>query len=231
MRSAPFRGGKLLVAQGRAKDDHPHGNLGALHAAYALLEELGFSFLHPLAPLAPEALVVPDTITRTSAPRWKKRAIHLHTQHPLELTDMLQGFGPRGPEDDAGWERSLEEWDRFLEWCVANGQNGVEWFLLWAKTWEDFADSPKRLGRLVQLVQRAHAFGLDVGIDAPIAFAQQHAFRLLRTQRDTDLPGELAEIRSRLDWLMGARFDFVGVEAGTSEFTHPEPARMLVWMN
>lgn len=231
VRSAPFRGAKLLVAQGRPKEDHPHGNLGALHAAYALLEELGFSFLHPLAPLAPGALVVPESIAKVSSPRWKKRAMHLHTQHPLELTDLLQGFGPNGTSDEAAWARGLDEWDRFLEWCVANGQNGVEWFLLWAKSWQDFADSPARLGRLAMLVERAHAFGLDAGIDAPIAFAQQHAFRLLRTERPNDLAGELAEIDARLDWLMQAKFDFVGVEAGTSEFTAPAPDRMLAWMN
>lgn len=229
VRSAPFRGGKLLVAHGNAKAEHPHGNLGALHASYTLLEALGFSFLHPLAPVVPAGLVVPDVVATVSAPRWKERAIHLHTQHPLELTDMLQGFGPAGPGDEAGWEKSLVEWDRFLEWCVANGQNGVEWFLLWSKTWESFADSPARLGRLAILVDRAHAFGLDAGIDAPIAFAQQHAFRLLRKQGD--LGEELAEIRTRLDWLMSAKLDFLGIESGTSEFTHPEPARMLAWMN
>jgi hypothetical protein len=230
IRSGRHRGGMLLVAHGNPKAEHPHGNGGALHGAYALLEELGFAFLHPLAPTLPPTLVVPTAaIDRTSAPRWKKRAIHLHTQHPLELTSMLEGFGPGGADDEAGFTRSLAEWDRFLEWAVANGQNGVEWFLLWADSWKDFADSPVRIARLRRLVDRAHAYGLDAGIDAPIAFAQQHAFRLLRAQGD--LAAELTEIRASLDWLMGARWDFLGIEAGTSEFTHPTPDRMLAWMN
>jgi hypothetical protein len=230
IRSGTYRGATLLVAHGNPKADRPHGNLGALHGAYVLLEELGFAFLHPLAPTLPDRLVVPSVaIDRTSAPRWKTRRIHLHTQHPLELTNMLEGFGPGGADDEAGFTSSLVEWDRFLEWAVANGENGVEWFLLWADSWKDFADSPARVARLARLVDRAHAFGIDAGIDAPIAFAQQHSFRLLRTQGDP--AAELAEIRARLDWLMGARWDFLGIEAGTSEFTHPTPDRMLAWMN
>ncbi|MCA9262132.1 MAG: hypothetical protein KDA61_23100, partial [Planctomycetales bacterium] len=153
----------------------------------------------------------------------------MHTQHPLELTELLQGFGKVGFEDQAGFDAMLDEWDRFLEWEVANGQNGVEWILLWAKSYEAFADSPLRIHRLATLTAHAHAFGIAAGIDAPIAFNQQHSFRLLR--KTGDLEVELAEIRQRIDWLMGTDFDFLGTESGTSEFTHPEPDRMLAWMN
>lgn len=231
VKSAPFRGGTLLAARGKNKIDRPtEWNLGALHGAYAILEELGFAFLHPLAPTVPEKLRMPTAaIDRDASPRWKTRAIHLHTMHPIELTEMLQGFGPGGPSDGPGFEKSLDEWDRYLEWLVANGQNGVEWYLLWAREWATFADSPDRIARLRTLVDRGHDFGVAVGIDAPIAFQQQHSYRLLRTQGE--LAAELAEIRTRLDWLMTARFDFVGIEAGTSEFTHPKPERMLAWMN
>jgi hypothetical protein len=220
----------LLAADGKPAKHHPHGNLGALHGAYALLEELGFAFLHPLAPVVPKPLHLPSgSIDRKEAPRWDDREIHLHTMHPLELTELLQGFGTTGPEDAAGFEAMLPEWDRFLEWSIANGQNGVEWFLLWAESWSAFADSDVRLGRLTKLVERAHAYSISVGIDAPIAFAQQHSFRLLRKQGD--LADELSEIRTRLDWLAKAGWDFYGIEAGTSEFTAPDPARMLAWMN
>ncbi|KAG5189441.1 hypothetical protein JKP88DRAFT_301763, partial [Tribonema minus] len=66
---------------------------GAIAAAYAALEELGFAFFHPLQPLRPEALSVPLSLgTRLESPRWHYRGFHVHTQHPLELTDVLQGF-------------------------------------------------------------------------------------------------------------------------------------------
>ena len=216
----------LLVADGAPAKDRPHGNLGALHGAYALLEELGYGFLHPLAPLIPKTLRVPSvSIDIKEAPRWDVRRLHIHTQHPLELTEMLQGF----PEDQRAFDAQLDEWDRFLEWCVANGENGVEWFLLWAESYKAFADSDTRIGHLAELVERAHRFGLAAGIDAPIAFQQQHSFRLLRNQGE--LKDELYEIDARLDWLDRASWDFYGIEAGTSEFTHPDPAKMLAWEN
>jgi len=230
VRSGKHGSATVLAADGAPAKSHPHGNLGAYHGAYALLEELGFAFLHPLAPVVPKPLRLPTApIDQKAAPRWDTREIHLHTQHPLELTELLQGFGEEGPEDARGFERMLPEWDRFLEWSVANGQNGVEWFLLWAKSFESFADSDLRIDRLRQLVDRAHAFGISAGIDAPIAFAQQHSFRLLRQQGE--LENELGEIRMRLDWLARAGWDFYGIESGTSEFTAPAPDRMLAWMN
>jgi hypothetical protein len=222
--------GMLVVGTGSPRKRHPHGNLGVHHAAYAILEEMGFAFLHPLAPSPPVATTVPrDGLDLREVPRWTERTMHIHTMHPLELTDLLQGWGPLGPEDATGFEKQLPEWDRFLEWCVANRQSAVEWFLLYADSWKSFADSPVRIERLKRLVDRAHAFGIDAGLDVPIAFAQQHAFRLLRTQGT--LESELAEIDKNLDFVMGSGIDFLGTEAGTSEFTHPDPARMLAWMN
>src|SRR5262249_26054538 len=152
------------VADGRARDPkdmraHEKGiNLGALHAGYAALEAVGFAFLHPLAPTIPGEIALPRAgVEIVSSPRWAKRGIHLHTQHPLELTDMLQGFGPAGPSDGGGFTKSLDEWDRYMDWLLANGQNGVEWFLLWADAYKDFADSDERVTRLAALVERAHA--------------------------------------------------------------------------
>lgn len=223
--------GTLLVADGRPAEEHAHGNLGLHHGIYAALEQLGFAFLHPLAPTRPQGIAIPlPTLDLTESPRWKERTIHLHTQHPLELTELLQGWGPGGPNDAAGWAAMKPEWDSFLEWLVANRQNGAEWFLLWADSWSAFADSTTRITRIKELVDRGHAFGLAIGLDAPIAFGQQHSYRLLRTSGGT-LAAELAEIRGRLDYVLGAGFDFLGIESGTSEFTAPQPDRMLAWMN
>jgi hypothetical protein len=76
-------------------DDSPHRHLvntGAVTAAYAALEELGFAFFHPLQPISPVLLKQPEDLHREESPRWHYRGFHVHTQHPLELTDVLQGF-------------------------------------------------------------------------------------------------------------------------------------------
>jgi hypothetical protein len=105
---------------------------GAITASYAALEALGFAFLHPLEPYVPPILSLHATCKEASAlgdksgsgsgsgggcdskacttcpldrieqPTWPERAFHIHTQHPLELTEVLQGhdipqFGQHGP--------------------------------------------------------------------------------------------------------------------------------------
>ncbi len=200
---------------------------GASFGAYALLEELGFAFLHPLAPVRPSAL--PEewpALDVTRAPRWPVRNLHVHTMHPLELTELLNGWPI---DDEAAWAAMLPEWDRFLEWLLANGDNEVEWVLLEATSWSDYAASDERQRRLRVLVDRVHAFGLRAGADVPIALVQQHTFRLL--QEEGELDDELTQLRARIDWLMAAGFDFLSTENGSTEFTHPEPARMLQWMD
>ncbi|ORY15656.1 hypothetical protein BCR33DRAFT_731394 [Rhizoclosmatium globosum] len=200
-----------------------HGNRGLAYGVYAALEELGFAFLHPLAPSIPPAVGL-----RTLN---KFRAIHYHTQHPLELTPFLQGFGPKGVDDQIGWESQIPEFASFCEWLVANKQNGVEWPLLEGSTWMDWARSDVRIERLKRIVDVGHSYGIMIGVDVPIAFAQQHSFRLTKTGNGDNLEAEVKEIQSSLDWVMRAGFDFLGTESGTSEFTHTSPETMINWMN
>eukprot|EP01040_Poterioochromonas_malhamensis_P008893 gene8893-9630_t len=86
-------------------------NYGAIAGSYAVLELLGFAFLHPLEPYYPPELRFSrntdfnnrSEIVFLETPYWPQRAFHLHTQHPLELTEVLQGhdipqFGKHGAE-------------------------------------------------------------------------------------------------------------------------------------
>jgi hypothetical protein len=123
----------------------------------------------------------------------------------------------------------LKEWDLFGEWMIAHRQNQVEWVLLADKTHLTFNDSPERIERLKKLVEMSHAWGLLTGIDVGVIFEQQNMWRLLRTV-STDQADSI-EIRSRIRYLMGADFDFMTAEMGSSEFTSPTDTKMLFWMN
>jgi hypothetical protein len=112
---------------------------------------------------------------------------------------------------------------------LANKLNRVQWALLWDRRWADFSESSLRHRRLAEIVDMAHRYGIEVGIDAPITFRQQNAFRLLR--RRGQLEDERREIAERVDWLMSLGLDFLALEIGDSEFTHPSAKRTLAWLD
>jgi len=78
-------------------------------------------------------------------------------------------------------------------------------------------------------VRRPHAWGLLTGIDVGVIFEQQNMWRLLRNVSTDD--ADSLEIRQRASWLMGAGWDFMTAEMGSSEFTSPTDTKMLFWMN
>jgi hypothetical protein len=219
-----------IGVDGKATARAGAADVGALYGAYALLEMLGFGFLHPLEPTPPLALAEEaPAVDRATSPRWPQRGLQLHTMHPLELTDMLQGWGPGGPEDKTGWEASLSQWDAFLEWMLANGQNRVHWVWLASDEWAEFAGSDERIERIERLVARAHAFGIEVGLDVPLRLQQQNAARLIQTSGS--LADETRQIERGVDYVMRAGFDYLVTESGTTEFTAPDDRRMLAWMD
>ncbi len=222
VRTGDVAGTRAIAAAG--------ATVGSAYGAYAALEHLGFAFLHPLEPTVPSSLDVGfEDLDATETPRWPIRGLQIHTMHPLELTNLLEGWGPNEPEDEAGFEAMLPDWDRALEWAVANRQNRLQWVLLWAESWGDFGDSEERQSRLLALTTRAHEFAIEVGIDTPLRQQQQQSFRLIR--EDGTLEEELAQIRARVDWLMGAGFDYMTTEMGSTEFTSTDDTRTVAWMD
>lgn len=232
MRSGVVDGVPVLAVVGAEDGAGGHARAGTTrrgtaYGAYAALETMGFAFMHPLAPTVPARLPqAPPLLDEADAPRWPLRGQHLHTQHPTELVHVLNGWGPAGPEDEAGWRGLLGEWDRTCEWMLANRQNFVEWMLLEGREWREFARSARRQARLAELVRMGQAWGLQVGIDVPVALAQQNAWRLITTPGD-----EEQQLREGVDWLMVAGFDVVTTELGFSEFHSPDERQMVAWLS
>lgn len=63
---------------------------GRIFGALNLLENLGFSFFHPLFPTPPKMLNENTTFgsVKISKPYWPIRGAHYHSEHPLDLTEV-----------------------------------------------------------------------------------------------------------------------------------------------
>ena len=203
---------------------------GAVYGCYAALEQIGFAFLQPLSLTWPTQVDFTAAYNTSSSPQWPVRGWHIHTQHPLELTDLLTGFAIyiNGTETES-WESMLWGWSSFLEWAVASHLNEVEWLLLWAKDWEAYALSPERQARFTILTEMCHNWTIRAGADCAVAEQQQHAFALINSSiSDAE---NIASIYYRINWVFDAGFDFLSTENGFSEFTHPSCEKMLQWIN
>lgn len=212
---------------------------GVGYGAYAVLQDMGFRFLHPLKPQG-DALTLDlnrlEKISRTEEPRWDVRAVHLHTMHPLELTNVLNGWGLSGPGDKASWEQLLPYWSNYLEWMTAHKQNEVEWMLLWSPPAGDFNQSGERQARLQRVTAMAKAWGVDVGAVTPVRFVQQNGWTLLRNHAARKgKPGEeaqnIAEITGNINWLVRCGFTAIGGELGEGEFSSAPAANTLQELN
>jgi hypothetical protein len=168
-----------------------------------------------------------------SEPKYHFRAHHIHTEHPLEMTDMLNGFGERMSQtDQQSFDKNVDtDWESFLEWMLANTQNNVEWVILASPKWKNFSDSALRQQRFKTIVDRAHEFGINVGLDAAMSMKQQNAWTLLRDMSDSNYTRIMLEVQSRIDYIMQCGFDYVTTEMGTTEFTSGDVNLQLRIMN
>lgn len=172
---------------------------GAVVGTYAVLELLGFAFLHPMDPIIAstvnylvyrgDKLGNLDNIDIIEAPYWPMRTWHIHTQHPLEFTEVLNGFDIPMITSDAdksvdsytnegdeyrclphahceSWDSMFESLDGLFEWLVANKQNRVEVLLLGSPKWDiinNLTTGSIRQQRLKAINQLCHDFGLIIG--------------------------------------------------------------------
>lgn len=202
---------------------------GLTYSAYHVLEQVfGFAFLHPLQtttrPVDVRTQAANFTTPVTETPEREFRAYHLHSQHPIENSELLNGFSTF--PDTAGWEAQLGEWISYMEWIVAQKLNRVEWYLLYSNLYADYADSPERQQYLSQLVDIGHQFGLIIGINIPMALVQEHAWSLVRSKSNP-----IEQIHEHLEYISACGFDFMTTLLGSTEFSHGSATEMLAWLN
>lgn len=173
---------------------------------YGLLQEvLDFNFYHPRQTRFPDLKHWPlkSFLDYGSQPRFNKMGFHLHTQHPLELTEALLD------ENFPGGEERVKE---YIDWLARNRQNYFEFCLLETinrKTWPAYA---------ARWVKYAKDRGIIPGLDLSLHMKQQVAFKLYRNPPKSFRSKE-KQIEKRIGELSQAGWKVFNMEFSQTEFS------------
>lgn len=179
------------------------------------MHNLGFFFPHPRKQISPSSI---DDILKnigkswTWQPQFVVRGFHLHTEHPNEwVKGFLQG------DENVSTD--------YVRWLARNQQNVFEVVLLRSVSKEDTANSLRVPFAL------AHSFKMRVGISVSIEFQQQKSAHLAtpvlvvdKLFPQLDMAVKENEIHANLKQYTETfpiAFDFMSIDLGTTEFSHP----------
>ncbi len=180
--------------------------IGVSYGLYGLLQEqLWFGFYHPKKTLLPTLDYWPLTeeFVWSARPRFDKKGFHVHTMHPLELTEPL--LNPDCPN-------GLAQIKEYVDWLVRNQQNYFEFNLL------ENEDLQRWLTYIQPAVAYAHERGVLVGIDISLHMTQQKAFKLYQ-KFPASFKRHKKQIAQRLETLFQVPWDVIAMEGSTTEFT------------
>jgi len=187
--------------------------VGAMYGAYHMAQLLGARWYHPeeqaFVPYTGDALPI---VEGDQKPSFERRGFHHHTQHPIIASDVLLRPG------DAAFR---EYASKLIRYQARNRSNTLSWHML--KTMDLDSWAPY----MADIAAEAADYGVQVGCVTSFADQQQNNFKLIQ---DPNQPAD-AQITSNLDTILDAGLSFIAFQIGTSEFTKPEDAEVISWMN
>ncbi len=199
---------------------------GVSFGLYGLLQEkLGFAFYHPRETYIPNhgsRWPIETILYWEAKPVFDKKGFHLHTQHPLELTEPLLD------QDFPGALNSVKE---YINWLVRNGQNYFEFCLL------ENIDRKKWPTHAKAFVDYAHSRGILVGVDFSLHMIQQKTFQMYLSPTQS-LQSKEKQVLKNLEWLMQIDWDLLNMEFASAEFVGGNRSKkealrlkMIAWLS
>lgn len=170
---------------------------------YGFLETvLGFRFYHPREYSIQENLI--ENIQEfSSKPVFKYRGFHLHTMHPLELTeDFMNDARPN----------ALRNIFQYIDWLARNGQNYFEFNVL------ESINTDSWIAHAQQISSYAHQRGIECGLDLSLSMLQQKAYQLYESA-PFKFESAKAQLIRNTEYMAQAGFDVWNVELSATEFT------------
>ncbi|HET6515690.1 MAG TPA: hypothetical protein VFG09_11070 [Thermodesulfovibrionales bacterium] len=177
---------------------------GISFGLYGLLQErLGFKFYHPRRTLIPshKQWPLPAVFGWKAVPRFDKKGFHIHTEHPIELTEQLH---------NPDYPGALADLKEYADWLVRNQQNVMQFYLLRG------IDRERWIRHAGEFVDYAHRRGLLIGVEFSLSSLQQQAFQTIKLLRF--LPSHRQQIDETLSWLFRVKWDFVTVDFTMGEY-------------
>ena len=195
---------------------------GAMYGLYDIVGEMGARYHHPeethFPASNPEATLPWDYDGSAEVPSFELRGFHEHTQHPTPMSDYYL-------RPEAEFRPYVS---RYLKWMARNRQNAASWHMLKTvdiETWGPYIED---------VIDEAHGLGIKVGMVTSFVDEQQNNFKIITPERvdgNGDILADEEQIEQVLTQLHGLGFDFFSFQIGSSEFTKPEDARVLTWLN
>ncbi|MDP8256527.1 MAG: hypothetical protein P9M14_12325 [Candidatus Alcyoniella australis] len=188
-------------------------SIGTAYGLYELLERIGLRFFHPEQSYVPpvDLLAWPPTLDEQQSPSMERRGFHIHTMHPIEAISFLLGTD----------EADLPYAFRWIDWCVRNKINYVQWELLRTVDFDNW------LPLAAQIAEYAHLRGVKIGIVVGFVFSQQKSYMIVPRPRELCAD----ELRSNIDELMQVPWDHINIEMGGSEFVEADDELTVAWMD
>jgi hypothetical protein len=200
------RGGKIVLLLSSPTYE------GVSFGLYGLLQErLGFKFYHPKRTIIPSHArwPLPAVFQWEAIPRFDKKGFHIHTEHPIELTEQMH---------NPDYPNALADLKGYIDWLARNQQNVMQFYLLRGidrERWTRYA---------VEFVEYAHKRGILIGVELSLSSLQQHAFQTIKLLRF--YPSYRKQIDDTLSWLFRVKWDFVSVDFTMGEYL-PDLGRLL----
>lgn len=202
--STPSKEGVSLVISSKTPQ-------GLTYGIYALMQQkLGFRFYHPRNTYIPiyDHWPLKKRFSFTGEPVFNARGFHLHTMHPIELTEQL--FNPNVPF-------GIDDVKEYIDWLVRNGQNTFQFWVLRTadrERWTKYASI---------YIRYAKNRGLKTGAVISLSTLQQKAFQTINLLK---FKGYKSQIDENLEWLMRVPFDYVCIDFTMGEYL-PDLAQIL----
>lgn len=180
---------------------------GLVFGLYGFLQEkLEIKFYHPKKTQIPNPLTWPLTSSfdLKVKPKFQLKGFHLHTLHPIELTEYLM---------DPEWgEEGQKEVKAYIDWLVRNGQNYFQFYLLESvklKKWTPY---------FKEIANYARDRGLMLGISLSLHSIQEKAYMLYNNWPASWLKKK-KQITKRIAKLNEIKWDYWSMDFKKNEFS------------